>query len=79
MPVDWDDTRVLTAEPGDYVAIARKGKGANDWFLGTITDENSRTMPISLDFLEAGKTYEANLIPGCRQRRLANQPRSVYH
>ena len=61
VPVDWDDTRVLAAEPGDYVAIVRKGKGSDDWFLGAITDENSRTMPISLDFLEPDTPYEATL------------------
>jgi len=61
VPVDWDDTRILAAEPGDYVAIARKKKAGSDWFLGAITDENSRTLQLDLSFLEAGKTYEAIL------------------
>jgi hypothetical protein len=59
VPVDWDDTRILAAEPGDYVAIVRKGKGTNDWYLGAITDENSRDLSLSLDFLTPGKSYEA--------------------
>ena len=59
VPVDWDDTKVLAAEPGDYVLMARKGKGSDNWFVGAITDENSRNLPLSLDFLEPGKTYEA--------------------
>ncbi|KAB7732693.1 glycoside hydrolase family 97 protein [Rudanella paleaurantiibacter] len=59
VPVDWDDTRILAAEPGEYVMTARKGKGSSDWFLGAITDENSRSLPLPLDFLEAGATYEA--------------------
>lgn len=61
VPVDWDDTRILAAEPGEYVMTARKGKGSNDWFLGAITDENSRSLPLPLDFLDAGATYEATL------------------
>ena len=59
VPVNWDDTRILAAEPGDYVSIARKEKGTANWYLGAITDENSRDLPISLNFLEPGKTYEA--------------------
>ncbi|QJW89929.1 glycoside hydrolase family 97 protein [Spirosoma taeanense] len=61
VPVDWDDTKVLAAEPGDYVLIARKEKGAANWYVGAITDENSRDLSLSLNFLEAGKTYEAVL------------------
>lgn len=59
--VDWDDTRVLEAEPGDYVTIARKAKGREAWFIGAITDENARTSKISLDFLPAGKTFTATI------------------
>ncbi|MBO0949888.1 glycoside hydrolase family 97 protein [Fibrella forsythiae] len=61
VPVDWDDSQVLAAEPGDYLMIARKTKGKDSWFVGAITDENSRTLPLSLDFLEPGKTYEATI------------------
>lgn len=61
VPTDWDDTRVLAAEPGEFVMTARRGKGSDDWFLGAITDENARNLPLSLDFLEPGKTYEATL------------------
>ena len=61
VPVDWDDTKIITAEPGDYIAIARKTKGKSSWFLGAITDENSRDLSLPLDFLEPGKTYEATL------------------
>lgn len=38
VPVDWDDTRILAAEPGDYLTIARKAKGRDEWYLGSITD-----------------------------------------
>ena len=59
--VDWDDTRILEAEPGDFVTIARKAKGKNDWFIGAITDENSRTANVNLDFLDTGKQYAATV------------------
>jgi len=61
VPVDWDDTKVLEAEPGDYITIARKEKGRPNWFIGAITDENSRTATLSLDFLEPGKKYQATI------------------
>jgi hypothetical protein len=61
VPVDWDDTKIIEAEPGDYLTIARKAKNKNDWFVGAITDENSRMLNLSLDFLEPGKKYEATI------------------
>jgi len=59
VPVDWDDTRILAAEPGDYVAIARKEKNSPNWFIGAITDENKRVMEADLSFLDKGRKYEA--------------------
>lgn len=59
--VDWDDTRILEAEPGDFLTIARKAKGKQEWFIGAITDENARTANASLDFLENGKQYVATI------------------
>ncbi|AQG79681.1 glycoside hydrolase family 97 protein [Spirosoma montaniterrae] len=61
VPVDWDDTQYIAAEPGDYVAVARRGKGSDDWFLGAITDENARVLPIPLTFLNTGDTYKATI------------------
>lgn len=59
--VDWDDTRYLEAEPGDYVTIARKAKGTENWFIGAITDENARTAKVLLAFLASGKKYTATI------------------
>ena len=59
--IDWDETKYLEAEPGDYLTIARKAKGSNNWFVGGITDENARTAHFSLDFLQPGKAYVATL------------------
>lgn len=59
VPVNWDDTKILEAEPGDYITIARKEKGTNNWFIGAITDENARTTTLLLNFLQKGKKYKA--------------------
>lgn len=61
VPVDWDDTKVLAAEPGDFITIARKAKGKPNWFLGAISDENARTSVLNFDFLEEGATYQATI------------------
>ena len=58
---DWYDTKILEAEPGDYLTIARKEKGKENWYVGAITDEQSRTVTLSFDFLIAGATYEATI------------------
>lgn len=59
--VDWDESKYIEAEPGDYLTIARRAKGSNNWFVGGITDENARTATFALDFLESGKQYVATL------------------
>jgi glucan 1,4-alpha-glucosidase len=59
--VDWDDTKILNAEIGDYITIARKAKGKNEWYIGSITDEMPRNFSIKLDFLKAGKKYKATI------------------
>ena len=61
VPTDWEDTRVLNGEVGDYVTIARKVRGGTDWYLGAISDENARTLDVTLDFLDPGKTYVAQI------------------
>ena len=59
--VDWDDSKYIEAEPGDYITVARKAKGTDNWFVGGITDENARTANFTLDFLTPGKQYVAIL------------------
>lgn len=61
VPTDWEDTRVLNADIGNYLTIARKDKTSDDWFLGSISDENGRVLNVSLDFLDSGKQYEAHI------------------
>ena len=59
--VDWDDSKYLEAEPGSYITVARKAKGKADWFLGAITNEQSRNTTVTLNFLEPGKKYIATI------------------
>lgn len=59
--VDWDNSYILEAEPGDYITIARKAKGKNEWFVGGITDENARTATVSFEYLPKGKKYTATI------------------
>lgn len=58
---DWQDTRVLSGEVGDQVTIARKDRNSDNWFLGAVTDEEARTVPVTLDFLDEGRTYTATI------------------
>jgi hypothetical protein len=59
--VDWDDTRVLLAEPGDYLAIARKAKNTGNWFLGAISDEEARNITLDFSFLDKDRKYEMTI------------------
>jgi alpha-glucosidase len=59
--VDWSDTHVLNGEIGDYVTVARKDRASDDWYLGSITNETARELDISLDFLDAGRSYTAEI------------------
>ena len=59
VPVDWQDTKVLEAEPGEYVTIARKDKKSNDWYVGNSSGENRHVSQLNLDFLDKGKKYKA--------------------
>jgi alpha-glucosidase len=59
--VDWDTTRVIDGQIGDYVIVARKERGGPDWFLGAITDEEARTFDVPLSFLTKGQNYVAEI------------------
>ncbi len=72
--VDWDDTKVLEAEPGDYIVVARKEKGKGNWFLGAVTDENTRSFTETLSFLDAGKPYVATIYRDADTAHWQNNP-----
>ena len=59
--VDWDDTKVIDAEPGDFIIMARRAKASSNWYLGAITDEQARNFTTPLDFLSSGRNYVATI------------------
>ncbi len=61
VPVDWDDTKVLNGVIGEYVTIVRKDRNSDDWYLGSLTNEEARTFELELSFLDYGKEYEAQI------------------
>lgn len=61
VPVNWEYTKVLNAKIGDYYTVARKDIASDDWYLGSITDENRRELSVKLDFLSPGKKYRAEI------------------
>lgn len=74
--VDWDDTYILEAEPGDYITIARKAKGKNEWFVGGISDENPRTALVTFDYLPKGKTFTAIIYADGKEVSYDKNPQS---
>lgn len=74
--LDWDDSVVLEAEPGDYITIARKAKGKKDWFLGAITDENPRETTLNLSFLSDGKKYQAIIYEDAKDAHWQKNPKA---
>ncbi len=61
VPVDWDETRVLSGAVGDQVVVARKDRNSADWYIGGVTDEQVRDVDVSLDFLPQGRRYTATI------------------
>jgi hypothetical protein len=74
--IDWDDSYIIEAEPGDYLTIARKAKGKNEWYVGSITDENARTATVKFDYLPKGKTYEATIYADGKDASFDKNPQS---
>lgn len=61
VPVDWQDSKYLEAEPGKYITVARKDKNSNNWFVGNTNGVEKRTTTLKLDFLDKGKKYQATI------------------
>ncbi len=61
VPTDWDQTICLNGEPGDFATIVRKDRNSDDWYLGSVTNEDARSVDVPLSFLDPGRTYEAQI------------------
>jgi alpha-glucosidase len=61
VPTDWESTRVLNGEIGDFVTIVRQDRASKDWYLGAVSDEHGRVLEVPLDFLKPGVGYSAQI------------------
>jgi len=61
VPTDWAESIALTAEIGEHVTFARKDRNSDNWYIGSITGDKGRTLDLSLDFLDEGATYKAEI------------------
>lgn len=76
VPLDWQTSKYLEAEPGDYLTIARKDKHSESWFVGAITDENPRKTELKLDFLSPNTTYKATIYKDGKDAHWKTNPKS---
>lgn len=74
--LDWQESKYIEAEPGDYLTVARKDKNSENWFIGAITDENARKTVISLDFLTPGIKYKAIIYKDGKDAHWNSNPKS---
>ena len=74
--LDWDRSLYLEAEPGEYVTIARKAKGTDDWFLGCKANEKGHKSTIRLDFLDPGRTYIATIYADAKEASYQSNPKA---
>ncbi len=74
VPTDWQESKAIAGEVGDYVVFARQERDGNDWYLGALTDEASRTIQVTLDFLTLGKKYQAQIYRDGDKAEWKNNP-----
>lgn len=74
--VDWDDSKYIEAEPGDYITVARKAKGTDNWFVGGKCDENGHEAVVKLDFLDKGRKYECTIYADAKDADYEKNPKA---
>ena len=74
--IDWDESKYLEAEPGDYITIARRAKGTNDWYVGCTADENGHTSKLTFDFLDPTKKYIATIYADAKDASWDKNPQA---
>lgn len=72
--VDWDESRYLAAEPGEYIIAARREKGGQRWFVGGVTNEDARTMTVDFSFLTKGQKYMATIYADAKDADYETNP-----
>ncbi|BDU24508.1 glycoside hydrolase family 97 protein [Flavobacterium sp. GSB-24] len=74
--VDWSESKYIEAEPGDFITVARKAKGTNNWFVGNVNGETPRTSNIDFNFLEKGKKYTATIYADAKDAHYKTNPQA---
>lgn len=74
--VDWDDSKYLEAEPGDYITVARKAKGTDNWFVGGKCDENGHKAVVKLDFLDKARKYDCTIYADAKDAHYEKNPKA---
>ncbi len=74
--VDWDDSKYLEAEPGEYITVARKVKGTDNWFVGNVCGGDGFTSNISFDFLDSDKVYVATIYADAKDAHYKSNPQA---
>ncbi|WP_298662309.1 glycoside hydrolase family 97 protein [uncultured Barnesiella sp.] len=74
--IDWDESRYLEAEPGEYITIARRAKGTDDWYIGCTAGYNGHKSELVLDFLTPGKKYEATIYADAKDAHWETNPQA---
>ena len=74
--VDWDESRYLEAEPGQYIVAARKAKGKDEWYVGCTAGEKGHTSDLKLDFLDKGRKYEAVIYADAKDAHYLDNPQA---
>lgn len=77
VPTDWEDSRALYGEIGEFFTIVRKDRNSEDWYLGSITNEESRELEIALSFLDDSLTYEAQIYADAEGTGYKNNPAAI--
>src|SRR5690606_32138942 len=77
VPSDWEDTRVLNGAIGEYITTARKDINSEDWYLGSMTNEEPRDFEVSLSFLDPDTRYEAQIYADAHGTDLNNKPEAI--
>lgn len=76
VPLDWEKSVYLEAEPGEYITTARKDKNSSSWYVGNSNGTTARSSQVSLDFLEKGKKYRATIYADAKEAHYKNNPQA---
>ncbi|MCC8142847.1 MAG: glycoside hydrolase family 97 protein [Tannerellaceae bacterium] len=74
--IDWDDSKYLQAEPGEYIVVARKAKGSNNWFVGCTSNEDGYQSNVAFDFLDPDKKYIATIYADAKDAHYRDNPKA---